>query len=108
MKIILTAAFLAVMAQHKNPQIRGRSKGTDTTTPPQAAPLAGMPLVPPSDIEAIESDGIEGKASRCVYIHSLLPKTQSLNHNAYARDSRHNKDFIPDLVSTLSTAWQYS
>jgi hypothetical protein len=37
-------------------------------------------------------------------MHSPLPNTQFLNHNAFAKDSKHDKDFIPDLLSTPSAA----
>jgi len=43
---------------------------------------------------------------RCVYIHSPLPNTQFFNHNAYAKNSKRHKDFIPDLLSTLFVVWQ--
>jgi hypothetical protein len=40
-------------------------------------------------------------------MHSPLPNTQYSNHNAFAKDSQRNKDFIPDLLSTPSAAWKY-
>jgi Ni,Fe-hydrogenase I large subunit len=46
--------------------------------------------------------------SRCVYMHSPLPNTQFFNHNAFAKERKRNKAFIPDLLSTLSAAWKYS
>jgi hypothetical protein len=63
--------------------------------------------VPPGDAEGNERDEIEGMASSCVYMHSPHPKTQFFNHNAFAKDSKCDKDFIPDLLSTLSGAWKY-
>jgi hypothetical protein len=45
--------------------------------------------------------------SRCVYTHSPLPITQFFNHNAYANNRKRDKDFIPDLLSTLSAACGY-
>jgi len=77
---------------------------TGTSTPPSelAAPPPGMPpppetpAVPPRDSCGIEINEIGGMTSRCVYIGSLLPNTQFLNHNAYAKDSKRKKDYIPD------------
>jgi len=43
--------------------------------------------------------------SRRVYIHFPLPNTQYFNHNAYSKNSKRDNDFIPDLLSTLSAAW---
>jgi len=36
-----------------------------------------------------------------MYMHSPLSNTQFLNHNAFAKESKRDKDFIPDLLSTL-------
>jgi len=54
-----------------------------------------------------ESYEMEGMPSRCVYIHSALPNTQIFNHNEYAKDSKFDKAFIQDLLSTLSAVWKY-
>jgi hypothetical protein len=94
----------------KNPQTRWRRKGTAAPPPEPAAPLPGRPSppgtppAPPGDTEGHESYEIEGMPSRCVYMHSPLPNTQFFNHNAFAKDSKRDKDFIPDLLSTLSAA----
>jgi hypothetical protein len=83
-------------------------------TPPE--PLAPSPVrrppprtppAPPGDSEWHESYEIEGMLSRCAYIHSPHLNTQSFSHNAYAKDSKSDFDFIADLLSTLSTAWKY-
>ena len=96
----------------QNPQTRWRCKWTG---PPPAEPAAPQPLmppppgmspVPPGDRDDTDSYEIDGMPSRCVYIHSPLPNTQFFNHNPYAKDSKHNKDFIPDLLSTQSAVWQ--
>jgi len=42
--------------------------------------------------------------SRCVYMHSPLPNKQYFHHYAYAKNSKCDKDFIPDLQSTLSAS----
>jgi hypothetical protein len=61
----------------------------------------------PGDAEGDESYEIEGMPSRCVYMHSPLPNTQFFHHNVFAKDSKCDKDFIPDVLSTLSAAWKY-
>jgi len=96
-----------------NLQTRWRCKGTAEPPPEPAAPLPGTPFppgtpsAPPEDTQGNESYEIEGMPSRCVYMHSPLPNTQFFNHNAFAKDSKRDKDFIPDLLSTLSAAWKY-
>ena len=97
----------------KNPQTRWRRKGTAAPPPELAAPLPGRqfspgrPPAPPGDTEGNESYEIEGMPSRCVYMHSPLPITQFFNHNAFAKVSKRDKDFIPDLLSTQSAALKY-
>jgi len=66
----------------RNPQTGRRQKGTGAPPPEWAAPPPAMPSAPPGDIEDNDSDEIDGMPSSCVYIHSPLPKTQFLNHNA--------------------------
>jgi len=90
-----------------------RRKGTGApppepaVPPPRGLPPSGTPPAPPAHTNEYESYEIEGMPSRCVYIYSPLPKTQFFNHNAYAKDSKCNKDFIPELLSTLSAVWKY-
>jgi hypothetical protein len=97
----------------KNPQALWRRKGTDVPPSKPAAHLPGRPSppemtpAPPGDTEGNESYEIEGMASRCVYMHSPRPNTQFFNYNAFAKNSKRNKDFIPDLLSTLSAAYKY-
>ena len=97
----------------KNLQTSWRHKGTGSAPPEPAAPLAGtpppprMPPVASGDTDWNESYEIEGMPSRWVYIHSPHSNTQFCNHNAYAKDSKRDKDFIPNLLSTLSAAWQF-
>jgi hypothetical protein len=96
-----------------NPQTRWSWRGTAGPLPEAAARLPGWPTppgtppAPPGDAEGDESYEIEGMPSSSVYMHSPLPKTEFFNHNAFAKDSNHNKDFIPDLLSTESAVWQY-
>jgi hypothetical protein len=88
----------------RNPQTCLRGKETASPPPEPAAPPPRMPPAPPGDADANESYEIEGMPSRCVYMHSPLPNTQIFNHNAYAKESKHDKDLIPDLLSTLSAS----
>ena len=84
-----------------------RRKGTAATPPEPAAPPRGTPIAPPGVTEGNESYEIAGMPSRCVYMYSPLPKTEFLNHNAFAKESKRDEDCIPDLLSTLSAAWKY-
>jgi len=96
----------------KNMETRWRRKETAAPPPEPAAPLPGRqsppgtPRAPPGVTEGNESYQIEGMPSRCVYMHSPHPITQFFNHNAFAKDSKRDKDLIPDLLSTLSAAWK--
>jgi hypothetical protein len=91
----------------KHPQTRWKRKETATPPPQPAAPLPGTPTAPPCDAEGNESYEIEGMPSRCVYMYSPPPNTQFFNHNAFAKASQRDNDFVPDLLSTLSAAWKY-
>jgi hypothetical protein len=91
----------------KNPVTCWSRNGTAAPPPEPAAPPHRMPPAPLGNAVGNESYEIEGMPSRCVYMHSLLPNTQIFNHNAFAKESKHNKDFIEDLLSTLSAAWKY-
>jgi len=98
----------------KNPLTRWRRKGTTARPPALAAPLPGRPSspgTPPAsqgDTEGNESYEIEGMPSRCVYMHSPHQNTQFFNHDAFAKDSKRDNPFIPDLLPILSAAWKYS
>jgi len=97
----------------KNPQTCWRRKGTAAPPPEPAAPLPqrpsppGTPPAPPGGTEGNASHEIEGMPSRCVSIHSPLPNSQFFDHNAIDKNSKRDKDCIPDLLSTLSAAWKY-
>jgi len=91
----------------KNPPTCWRCKGTSATPPEPVSPLPGMSPPPPGDTDGNEIYQLECMPSRCVYIHSLHSIAQCFNHNAYGIDRKHDKDFIPDLLSTLSAAWKY-
>jgi len=91
----------------KNPVTRWRRKRTSPPPAEPEAPPPGTPPAPPGDAEGNQSYEIEGMPSRCVYMHSPHPNTQFFNLNAFAKESKRDKDFIPDLLSTLSAAWKY-
>jgi len=92
---------------------RLRHKKPNTPPPEPAAPPPGMPPPPgippahPGDHDGHGIDEIDGMPSRSVYIHSLLPNTQFFNYNAYAKDCKYDREFFPDLLSTLSAVWKY-
>jgi len=84
--------------------------GTQYLEQPPPEPVASPPRTPsspPGNTDGNQSYQIGGMPSRCGYIYSPLPNTQFFNHNAYAKDSKHDKDFIPDLLNTLSAGWKY-
>jgi hypothetical protein len=89
----------------KNVRVYWSRKETGGTLPELAAPSSGFPPAPKTPpapaavIEDNESDEIDGMPSSCVYIHSPLAKTQFFNHNANAKDSKHEKYIIPDLLT---------
>jgi len=91
----------------KNPQTGWKRKGTAALPPELAAPSPGTPPAPPRDADGNKSYEIESMPSRCVYMHSPLPNTQFFNHNAFAKESKHDKDYNPDLLSTLYAGWKY-
>jgi hypothetical protein len=66
-----------------------------------------MPPAPPGDAEGNQIYELEGIPSRCVYMYSPLPNTELFNHIVFAKDIKREKNFIPDLLSTLSAAWKY-
>jgi len=102
----------------KNLQTRCRRRGTGAHIPepgarppvippvPRTPPPPGPLPAPPGDSDGYERYKIEGMPSSCVYIHSLLPNTQFFNHTASAKDSKPDKDFIPELLHTLSAVWK--
>jgi hypothetical protein len=81
-----------------------RRKGTAAPPAQPAEPPPGMPPALPGDAEGSESYEIEGMPSRRVYMHSPLSNTQFFNHNTFAKESKRDKYFMPDLLSILSAA----
>jgi hypothetical protein len=82
----------------KHPQTRWRRKETAALPPQPAASLPrrpslpGMPPERPADTWGNENYEIKGMPSRCMYMHSPLPNTHFFNHNAFAKDSKRDKD----------------
>jgi hypothetical protein len=91
----------------KNGVTRWRRKGSAAPPPEPAVPPPGTPPAPPGVAEGKQIYEIDGIPSRCVYMYSPLPNTQFFSYNAFAKESKHDKDNIPDLLSTLSAAWKY-
>jgi len=95
-----------------NPQTRWRCNGTAAPPPEPAAPPPGTPPAPGTlgapqgDIDGQESYEINVMPCFCVYIDSSHPNTPFFDHNGYAKASKRDEDFIPDLRSTLSAMWK--
>jgi len=62
------------------------------------------PLVPCGNNEAAHLSEIEGVPPGYVYIHTSLPTAEFFNHDAYAKDCKHGKDFDPDLLTDEETS----
>jgi len=82
-----------------NPQLRWRPKGTDAHPPRPVPPRPKMPPAPPGDSGGNQSTEIEVLPPGYIYIHTPLPNAQCFNHDAYAKDCKPGKDFIPDLLT---------
>ena len=67
--------------------------------PEPAPPPPGMPPTPPGGSGGTPSSEMEGVPPRYVHIHTPLPKAQFCNLHAYAKDRKHDKDCIPDLLT---------
>jgi len=95
-----------------NPQTCWRHIGTGAPPPdqcrePTAEPMPPPPGIlpaPPSDYEGAEGSQTKGLPTAYVYIHTPLPNSQCFNLDAYAKDSKRNKDFIPDLLAEEGTS----
>ena len=88
----------------KNPQTHWRRKGMGAPPPEPAPPSPTMPPAPPGGNEGTPSSEIEGVPPGYVYIHTSLPNSQIFNLDAYAKDCKRNKDFIPDLLTDEATS----
>jgi len=66
--------------------------------PPKAPPL------PPSNNAAAHLSEIQGVPPGYVYIPTPLPSAQVFNLDAYAKDSKRDKDFNPDLLTDEGTS----
>jgi len=67
---------------------------------PELTPFRpGTPCVPPSDAESAHDSDIEGVPPGYVYIHTPLPSAQCVNLDIYSEDCKHNKHYIPDLLT---------
>jgi hypothetical protein len=62
------------------------------------------PLVPPSNDERAECLKIEGMPCRYVYTHIPLPNAQWFKLDAYAHNSKDERDCIPNLLTDEGTS----
>ena len=82
-----------------NLQTHWRRIGTGAP-PPQPAPRwPGTPPVPPGISETSQSSKTEGVPPGYVYIHLPLANAQFLNLDPFAKDRKHDIEFIPDLLT---------
>ena len=83
----------------KNPQTRGRRKGTGAPRQ-QPAPLRpGLPRAAPDDSERTHLSKTEGVPPGYMYIHTPLPSARVFNPDQHDKDCMRDKDFIPDLLT---------
>jgi len=80
-------------------EIHGHQKVTAATERQPAPPWPEMPPAPPGDSERDQCTEIEVAAPGYVNIHAPLPNAEFFNLDAYAKDHKHEKDFIPDLLT---------
>ena len=60
--------------------------------------------MPPGEIEGVPHSQIDGVPPGYVYIQTPLPNAEFFNFDANAKDSKHDKDFIPDLLTDERTS----
>jgi len=87
----------------KNPQICWRCKGTGAPPPPLPPPPGDAPP-PAGGSEGAQTFEIEGVPPGYVYRHTPLPNAQCFNLDTYAKDRKHHRDFIPDLLTDEGTS----
>jgi len=91
----------------QNLQTHCRHKGTGAPTPDchkqptlELTPLLpGAPSAPPGDNEGAQNSQIVNLPHRYVYSHTSLSSPQLFNPDAYAQESQHGRDFIPDMLT---------
>ena len=83
-----------------------RNAGTGAPAPDQCRQrrpglMPHLPRTPPASPgrnEGAYGSQIEGVPPGYVYILTPLPSNEFVNLDAYAKNSKHDKDFIPDLL----------
>jgi len=96
----------------KNPQTHWRRIGTYAPPPDRPRQATPEPIptpprtasVPPSDIAAALGSQMDCVPAGYAYLHAPLPNAQIFSLDAYARDSNHNEDCIPDLRTDKGTS----
>jgi len=96
----------------KNPQTWWRRIGMAAAVPdwhrqqtPEPTPtLPWMLHAPPGENQGAQRSQTVSLPAIYSYLHAPLPNVQCFNHDAYAKDSKHDKDSIPDLLTEEGTS----
>lgn len=101
------AAFLPKMAQQEIcSYTEGIMEWVHIHLEPAPSPRATAPP-PPGANQGAQSSDTDSVLSVFVYFHAFLSNTQFFNLEAYAKDCKHDKDFIPDLLTNTGTSTGY-
>ena len=89
----------------KIPQTHWWCKGTGAPPPDRHRPPTPQltPPTQPGHNEGVQAWQIERVPPRYLYIHTSLSNAQFFNFDAYAKYHKHDKDFIPDLLTDKRT-----
>jgi len=82
----------------KNLQTSWRCKETAAPPPEPIPPPLETPPAPPGDTEAVQGFQFNSVPPRYVYMHTPLASTQWFNLDAYTKNRKHDKDFVPNLL----------
>jgi len=88
----------------KHLQTPWRGNGMGAPPPEPATPSQWRAPAPAADTEGAHSYEIGGVPPGYVYIHTPLPRSQLFDLDAYSKDRKHVKDFIPDLLTEEGTS----
>ena len=77
--------------------------GHSQPTPEPKPPLPRIPPVSPGDNARAQSSQSDNLPPGYVYSHRPLPSAQFSNLDAYAQDSQHDTDCIPDMLTDEGT-----
>jgi len=82
-----------------DPQPHWRTKGTSASSPWLAPCRSGMLPPQPGDSGRSEFSETAGVPPGYLYIHTSISSAEFFNPDSYGKDSKRNKDFIPDLLT---------